>query len=201
MPYEIKVVGMKNITDMTVDVFQPNGSEREFNIGPLTEHAGTHQSLYLGDCATIQAGDTVISSRGTTLWGGNEYKQLVSGVGAASAIAPAGYVGDYKGDEVVTFPWHTNVNLSSNGTIKVYRKDSNDEVTIPTGITDTRDFDNKTGAHRCSINLAANGYYTKERDYVAVLADAAVYGVPVNAIIATFSIKNRYQGREFEKEG
>jgi len=202
MSNEIRQLWKKGDAAMTADVFQPDGSEREFDIGPLTEHAGTHMSVYTGDCATIQAGDTIATcDSNNRLIGGGEYKGAASGIGAAAAIEPAGYVGDYKVNEVITFPWHTNVSLSSNGTIKIYKKDSNDEVTIPTGITDTRDFDDKTGAHRCSINLAANGYYMKKRDYLVVLTGAAVYGVAANAIIAIFSIENRYQDREFEKGG
>jgi len=202
MADEIKQLWLKGKT-LTADVFQPDGSEREFNISPLAEHVGTDVSLYTGDCATIQAGDVIaISDSNNRLIGGGEYKQLVLGVGAASAIEPAGYVGDYKKDEVVTFSWHTNVSLSSNGTIKVYKKDSNDEVTVPTGITDDRDFDSKTGAHRCSINLAANkSYYTKDRDYLVILAGAAVYGVVANAIIGIFSIENRWVNEQFHYGG
>ncbi len=199
MANEIATIYLSGKT-MTADVFQPDGSEREFNIS-LTEYSGTNNSLYLGDCSTIQAGDLIIIDNGTQLVGGGEYKQLVSGVGAASAVEPAGYLGDYDDNEVVTFPWHTNIAPSTDGTIKVYKKDSNNEVTIPTGITDTRDFDGKTGAHRCSINLAANSFYAKERDYLVILSGAVIDGVTVNAVIATFSIKNRYQGREWSKEG
>lgn len=201
MADEIKQLWLKGKT-LKADVWQPDGTERQFNITSPTEHAGTDVSLYTWDCATIQAGDIIaISDSSNRLIGGGEYKQLVLGVGAASAIEPAGYVGDYKGNEVVTFSWHTTVSLSSNGTIKVYKKDSNDEVTIPTGITDTRDFDSKTGAHRCSINLGANSYYARQRDYLVVLSGAAVYGVAANAIIATFSIENRFQDRKFIKDG
>lgn len=197
MADEIKTIYLKGKT-LTADVFAPNGDDRETGIS-LTEN-GTG-GMYLGDCATIQAGDTIIVYDGSNLVGGGEYKQLVSGVGAASAIEPAGYVGDYEDDEVVTFPWHTNIASSTDGTIKVYKKDSNDEVTVPTGITDTRDIDSKTGVHRCSINLAASSFYAVNRDYLVILSGIVIDGVTVNVVIATFSIKNRYQGREWTKEG
>lgn len=203
MSGELRHLWLKGEAAMTADVWQPDGTEREFNIGPLTEHEGTHGSTYIGDCATIQAGDSIAYyDSNNRLIGGGEYKQLVLGVGAGSAIESAGYVGDYKKGDIVTFSWHTSVSLSSNGTIKVYKKDSNDEVTVPTGITDTRNFDSKTGAHRCSIDLGANkSYYIKERDYLVVLADAAVYGVAANAIIAILSIENRWVDPHFHYGG
>jgi hypothetical protein len=202
MANEIKQLWLKGKT-LSADVFQPDGSEREFAITPLSENAGTDVSLYTGNCSTIQAGDLIaISDSNNRLIGGGEYKQLVLGVGAGSAIEPAGYVGDYKKGEVVTFSWHTNISLSTNGTIKVYKKDSNDEVAVPTGISDDRDFDSKTGAHRCSIDLAANpSFYIKKRDYLVVLTDAAVYGVAANAIIGIFSIEDRWVNEQYHYGG
>lgn len=197
MSDEIKVIYLKSKT-LTADVFQPGGSNRQTGIS-LTENATG--GLYLGDCATIQAGDIVIAYEGTTLVGGGEYKQLVSGVGAASAVVPAGYVGDHKKNGVVYFLWHTTVPTSTNGTVKVYKNNGADEVTVPTGITDTRDFDNKTGVHLCSVNLAASSFYGKDMDYLIVLSGAVINGVTVNTVIATFSIEKRYQGLEWTKEG
>ena len=199
MSDEVKVIYLAGKT-LTADVFQPDGSERQFNIS-LTEHAGTNNSLYLGDCATIQAGDIIAADEGTTLVGGGEYKQLVSGSGAGSAVSSAGYVGDFKEDAVLTFSWHTTVAPSTNGTIRVYKENSNDEVTTPKGITDTRDFDSQTGTHRCSINLAANSFYARDANYLVVLSGAIIDGVTVNVVIATFSIEKRYQGVTFTKEG
>lgn len=121
--------------------------------------------------------------------------------GTAISVRGAGYIGDYKEDDVLYFIWYTSATPSVDGTIKVYRDDGTAEVTSPTGITDTRDFDSKTGVHHCVINLAANSFYTKERDYLVILSGATIGGGAVNTIIGTFSIENRYQGIVFEKDG
>lgn len=62
---------------LTADVWAPDGSTRQFNISP-TEYAGTNNSLYVFDCATIQAGDSIAIDEGTQLVGGGEYKKLVT---------------------------------------------------------------------------------------------------------------------------
>lgn len=55
---------------LTVDVFQPDGTEREFGVS-LTE---TGQGLlYLGDCATIAAGDLIVAMEGGNYIGAEEY--------------------------------------------------------------------------------------------------------------------------------
>jgi hypothetical protein len=179
------------------DVFQPDGSERQFNIGTLTEHAGTSNSLYLGNCSTIQAGDQVsIFDNAGKLIGGGEYKPSVAN-GVYSRIIPAGYIGDYLEDDTIYFLWHTTTPPSSNGTIKIYRTDDTDEITSPTGITDTRNFDSKTGVHLCKINLNANDLYEKERDYMSVVSDIVINGQTLNVVLAIFSIENRYAGKQF----
>jgi len=197
MANEIKVIYLTGKT-LTADVFQPDGSDRQTSISLTENNTG---GLYLGDCSTIQAGDVIVAYEGSNLVGGEEYKQSVSGIGAASAVIKAGYVGDYKAGGVVHFFWHTCVAPSNNGTVKVYKDNGTDEVTIPTGITDARDFDSKTGVHLCSVNLAANTFYGGNKDYLVALSDAIINGVTLNAIIATFSIEKRYQGRKFIKDG
>ena len=198
MANEIKVIARTGQT-ITVDVFKPDGTEREFGINVTETGQGL---LYLGDCATIQAGDIMVAkdSNGNIV-GGGEYKQLIAGISASSAVIETGYIGDYKENEKIHFLWHTNVVTSTDGTIKVYRDDGTSEVTVPTGITDTRNFDSQTGVHLCSINLAANPFYVRERDYLVVLSGAVIDGATINAVIATFSIENRYQGLEFIKNG
>lgn len=74
MANEIRIIWLKGKT-LTADVFQSNGSEREFNISPLTEHAGTHMSLYTGNCSTIQPGDSIaITDSNNRLIGGGAYQ-------------------------------------------------------------------------------------------------------------------------------
>lgn len=55
---------------LTADVFQPDGSVRETAIS-LTENATG--GLYLGDCATISAGDLVVAYDSGDYIGGQEY--------------------------------------------------------------------------------------------------------------------------------
>ncbi len=70
MANEIKVIARTGQT-LTVDVFQPDGTEREFGVS-VTEAA--QGRFYLGDCATIQSGDTmVVIDDNDRLVGGGEY--------------------------------------------------------------------------------------------------------------------------------
>ena len=51
---------------------------------------------------------------------------------------------------------------SVDGDIKVYKGNSDVEVTAPTGITQDRTFDTTTGVHSCEIDLSANlSFYEK----------------------------------------
>ncbi len=107
-------------------------------------------------------------------------------------VAGVCYVGDFKKNDIVHFTWHTKDTPSTAGTIKVYKNDGTGEVTVPTGITDTRDFDGKTGVHHCTIDLSVNSFYAKDRNYSVVLAGAVIDGQAVNDVIATFSIEKRF---------
>lgn len=72
MSNEIRQIWLKGKT-LTTDVFKSDGSEREFGIS-LTEHAGTHTSLYTGNCATIQPGDSIATTDSNNhLIGGGAY--------------------------------------------------------------------------------------------------------------------------------
>jgi hypothetical protein len=197
MANEVKVVWLTGKT-LTANVFQPDGSVRETSVS-LSENATG--GLYLGDCSTIAAGDVIIAYEGTTLIGSSVYQQQEGGIGSAAGVDPAGYVGDYKYRGTVYFTWRTLTAPSVNGTVKVYKDNGASEVTVPTGITDTRDFDSKTNVHLCTIDLSANSFYAKDADYLVVLSGATIAGVSVNAVIGSFSIEKRYQGLEWTKEG
>lgn len=198
MANEVAVIARTGQT-LEVDVFQPDGTEREFGVSVTETGQGR---LYLGDCSTIQPGDIQIAYNTVSgnVEGGGEYRQQVSAIGSQK-IVPAGYIGDYIEDDIVYFLWRTTSVPSADGTILVYKNDGTGEVTTPMGIVDTRNFDSKTGVHLCSINLSANSFYAKERDYSVVLNGATIDGETVNAVIATFSIEQRYAGREFLKNG
>ncbi len=108
------------------------------------------------------------------------------------------YLGDYKEDGTLYFCWSTNdkdgasITRSTNGTIKVYKDDGTTESTV--GITDIEDFDSLTGIHNCKIDLDSDAFYAPGHDYAVVLAGATIDGKSVNAVLATFSIENRFAG-------
>jgi len=108
------------------------------------------------------------------------------------------YLGDYKEDSTLYFCWDTNdrygasITRATNGTVKVYKDDGANESTA--GITDTEDFDSLTGVHNCKIDLSADAFYATGHDYSVVLAGATIDGQTVNAVLAMFSIENRFAG-------
>jgi len=114
------------------------------------------------------------------------------------------YLGDYKEDSSLYFCWSTNdksgasITRSTNGTVQVYKDDGTTESTA--GITDTEDFDSLTGIHNCKIDLNSDAFYATGHDYSVVLAGAVIDTETVNAVLATFSIENRFAGSlTFEK--
>lgn len=113
------------------------------------------------------------------------------------------YLGDYKEGDTVYFCWSTNdkngaaITRATNGTIKVYKDDGTTESTA--GITDTEDFDGVTGIHNCKIVLT-DAFYAVGHDYSVVLVGATVDGETVNAVLATFSIENRFAGSSLFKK-
>jgi len=114
------------------------------------------------------------------------------------------YLGDFKEDSVLYFCWSTNdkngasITRQTDGTIKVYKDDGTSEST--SGITDTEDFDGLSGIHNCKIDLGVDAFYAKGHDYSVILSGAVIDGETVNAVLATFSIENRFAGSAlFEK--
>lgn len=107
-------------------------------------------------------------------------------------------LGDYKEDSILYFCWDTidkngaSITRATDGTIKVYKDDDTTESTA--GITDTEDFDGITGIHNCKIDLSSAAFYAAGHDYSVVLTGAVIDGETVNAVLATFSIENRFAG-------
>ena len=108
------------------------------------------------------------------------------------------YLGDFKEDSTLYFCWGTNnkdgasVTRATDGAIKVYKDDGTAESTA--GITDTEDFDSLTGVHNCKIDLSADAFYAKVHDYSVILVGAVIDGETINAVLAIFSIENRFAG-------
>lgn len=108
------------------------------------------------------------------------------------------YLGDYKEEGKVYFCWSTNdkdgasITRATDGTIKVYKDDGTTESTA--GVTDMEDFDGVTGIHNCKIDLSADAFYEPGHDYSVVLVGSEIDGESVNAVLAIFSIENRFAG-------
>ena len=106
------------------------------------------------------------------------------------------WLGDYKEDDTVYFLWSTNdadgasVTRAVDGEVRVYKDNGTSQTT--TGVTDTEDFDGLTGVHACTIDLSADAFYATGADYSVVLAGATIDSQTVNAVLAHFSIENRY---------
>lgn len=113
----------------------------------------------------------------------------------------APYVGDFPADQAIYFLWDTNdangasITRSADGTISVYKDNSDgssfDETQVTTGITNDEDFDGLTGIHECCITTT-DAWYEVGHDYTVVLSAATIDEQTVNAVLARFSIENRF---------
>ena len=107
-------------------------------------------------------------------------------------------LGDYAdAAQTIRFDWTTNdsngeaITRSTDGTISVYRDDETTQTT--TGVTDSEDFDSITGNHHCSIDFSTSStFYTAGHDYQVKLTGAVVDTRSVTAVLAHFSIQNRF---------
>ena len=188
--------GFNSGRTLTFGVYTSAGVQRE--VGTSMTETPANSGLYLGTPTTIQIGDNVIIREGSTEVGHGEYGTGVEG--RSSVVVAGGYAGDYDEDETVYLFWRTNVSLDTNGTVKVYKDNNTGEITTPTGITDTRDFDSQTGVHLCTIDLSASSFYIKNTDYTIVLSGGVAGSETINAVIGSFSIENRYNGIKFSKQ-
>jgi len=114
------------------------------------------------------------------------------------------YLGDYKEDATVYFGWGTNdkngasITRSTDGDIIIYKDD--DVGGTQAGVTDVEDWNSKTGIHNCKIDLNASSFYESGHDYSVILSGAVIDGETVNAVLATFSIENRFAGSSVFKK-
>ena len=114
------------------------------------------------------------------------------------------YFGDFEEGSTVNFKWNTVdqdgasiARGSPVGDIRIYKDDSATQRTSDAGITDTGDFDGITGVHHVEIDLSDNtdaGFYAAGHDYSVVFVGEDVDGQTVNAVVAHFSIENRFTG-------
>jgi hypothetical protein len=111
------------------------------------------------------------------------------------------YLGDYPADQAIYFMWSTNnsngasITRATDGTISVYKDNSDgssfDQTQVTTGVTNDEDVDGLTGIHSCSITTT-DAWYETGHDYTVVLSAATIDGQTVNAVLAHFSIENRF---------
>lgn len=108
----------------------------------------------------------------------------------------APYEGDIAEDATIAFGWSTNdvdgssITRATDGTIKVRRLDDGTDAT-GTSVTDSEDTPD-TGLHECIIDTSDNANYTVGDDYTVWLDGAVIGEATVNAVLATFSIENRF---------
>jgi hypothetical protein len=107
-------------------------------------------------------------------------------------------LGDYAEDATVNFKFNTMgqnfapITLAGTPSLAVYKGSSTTESAA--GITLTVDFDTITGMHHVTIDTSADAFYTAGADYQVVIAAGTADGVSlVGAVIATFSIEDRYE--------
>lgn len=116
----------------------------------------------------------------------------------------ADWIGDFHRDQLPSFPWESHnslgasANFSSAGTLTVYRDGATGILSTGTqvGITDSRN--TITGVHFCRISVASTtNFFQPGNDYAVVLSAATLDGQPVNAVVARFSIENRFRGQAY----
>ena len=115
------------------------------------------------------------------------------------------YLGNIAEDATIRFLWSTNdgdgasITRTTDGTVSVY-KDGGTTQSVA-GVTDTEDFDSLTGIHLCIIDTSADAFYATGSDFVVVLSGSTIDGQSVNAVLAQFSIENRFVEVDVTKIG
>ena len=107
------------------------------------------------------------------------------------------YLGNYAAGATIDFLWSSNdgsgasITRGTNGTISVYKGNGTTQSTA--GVTDDEDFDSLTGIHHVRITTGSDGsFYAGGNDFAVVLSGATIDGKAVNAVLAHFSLQNRY---------
>jgi hypothetical protein len=108
------------------------------------------------------------------------------------------YLGDLRTGSTHYFNFTTNDKNGgkatyTEGSVKVFKDDTT--AGVATGITVNKDFGNPamTGIHNVKLVLT-DSFYAAGHDYSVVLTEADIDGETVNAVLATFSIENRFAG-------
>lgn len=194
MANEIKFMFLTGYATLEADVLTPAGEIRSPHsaIG-LTENDNSRPiSMYLGDAANIVSGDTIVvyDSNNNQFMGGEVYKDNNDSTIAAATVISAGYIGDYKLGETLYFAFSTLKTFSAGSDIRVYKNSDGTQLGTAQA-TVTRD-GLETNVHSVSIVLSDTNY-DKDEDYQVVLSGATIGGETVSAVVALFSIENRWQ--------
>jgi len=106
------------------------------------------------------------------------------------------YLGDFAEDATLYFCFNTFDNAGASiapavaGTVYVY-KDKATDTEVETGVTVDNAYDTVVGVHNVEIVLT-DAFYATGADYHVILKAATIDGQTVNAVLATFSIENRF---------
>lgn len=105
-------------------------------------------------------------------------------------------LGNIAEDAPAQFLWGTfgccggSITRETNGTVKVNRVSDDTDVT-GTSVTDAEDTPD-VGVHSCIVATSDNADYIIDEDYVVWVDGMVVDGQTLNAVIARFSIENRF---------
>jgi len=113
----------------------------------------------------------------------------------------AGWIGDCLEDSTISFFWESGIVTASGGTTQVYKNNGTTPCTVPTGVTETLNFNSVTGKHRIELDLSANAFYVKNADFSVVRNAVTVFGQVITLVIAEFSIEHRYEHKPFRPGG
>jgi len=108
------------------------------------------------------------------------------------------HLGDYGENAEVRFLWNTfdtfggSITRATSGTIKVRRLSDGTDAT-GTSVNDSENTPD-TGIHEVKVDTTDNANFIIGDDYAVWIDGAVIDGQTVNAVLAEFSIQNRYQG-------
>lgn len=117
---------------VTADVFQPDGTEREFAVS-CTE-AGQNY-LYLGHCATIIIGDYIVAYDSGSYIGGEKYdtrtgyKLASDGLDSVATTEPSGVASNFREMLVQTWRRFFKKTTATSSAIITYKDDASAATT------------------------------------------------------------------------
>ena len=106
------------------------------------------------------------------------------------------YRGDFSPGQNIDIFWNSYNSLGapvtrSQGTITVYKDNGTTETS--TGVTDTLNFDSKTGLHLARVSSASSTpFYTAGSDFAVYVSGDTIDGQFFAGVVGTFSLANRH---------